>query len=116
MIFLLIQDGIVDTSATPAGLMFNVLDLNRGFKVAVGCDRGGNKEVVGIVADAEAIDGCGDWMVSSEADGELKRIGGWGFVESFVRVRLSTQYRQGQFDDLANLPKPVIVRRVPTYA
>jgi len=108
--FLLIQDGIIDCAECPANLAFSFIDAWIGFKVAVGCiNEFGEHEIVGIVADVSRVIDCNTWRVSSSQDGYRRLIGATGSPASFVRTRLDTMHRNGDFADLCQLPPAVLV-------
>jgi len=108
--FLLIQDGIVDSAENPAGLAFSFVDAYAGFQVAIGCtNEFGQREIVSLVASVAPLAGASCWRVSSFQDGNNRLVGAAGSPASLVRVRLCAMYEHGRYDDLCQLPQPILV-------
>lgn len=110
--FLLIQDNkVIETAPTIRSL--KCLDMRefRGWKVAVGCiNEFDQPEIVGIVAEVYPIEiTVNTYRISSETDGYARLIGRHYGPWYTVWLRLETLEYNGRFNDLANLPQPVIL-------
>jgi hypothetical protein len=112
-IFLLIQDGIKDAADNPSDLRYSRIDPDHDFQVAVGCvNEFGEREIVGVIARAQPVEGCHSWRISSEIDGYSRLIGRRNCMSSVVKGRLHTFYRMGLFSDILQLPKAMVVSGV----
>jgi len=109
--FLLIQnDQVVDWTNAPDHLTFGGLDAFAGFKIAVAhVNEFGDKEVIGLAADVAPLSGCTTWRITSNQDGQYRLINSGGCPAELVRRRLRVMFEQGWFEDLANLPLPVVI-------
>jgi len=108
--FLLIQGDIVDCTSRPDTLTCISIDDANDFQVAVGWVNDiGEREVVGIVAEAHPLADANRWRVSSELDGYSRMIGITGRMSEFIKNRLCVYWNNDRFYDLCQLPQPVIV-------
>jgi hypothetical protein len=109
--FLLIQGEIVDYAPRPDTLVYSFIDDVSGFRVAIGCvNEHGEREIIGIIAEAHPVEGAKRWRVSSELDGYNRMVGIVDRMKDFIRGRLRVYWQQGRFSDLCQLPQPILVR------
>jgi hypothetical protein len=108
--FVLIQGDVVDEAATPSFLRFDRVNENKDFQVAVGCiNESGKKEIHGVVANSIPRPGATSYRISSEIDGQGRRIGASLPAAEIMRQRLSVYWQKGRFADLSNLPQIIVV-------
>jgi hypothetical protein len=107
--FLLTQgDKVLDHADRPEQLNLDDLDQFAGFKVALGY-RGKARKIIGIAADVAPLSGCATWRISSAQDGLHRLINSGGCPARLVKRRLRVMFQHGWYDDLTQLPLPVVL-------
>lgn len=108
--FLLTQgDKVLGHADRPEQLSLADLDQYAGFKIALGYNGADGREIIGIVADVAPLSGCTTWRISSVQDGLHRLINSSGCPARLVRRRLRVMFKQGWFDNLHQLPLPVVI-------
>ena len=116
--FLLIQnDKVLDSVDEPDQLSMFGLDAFAGFKIVIGyVNEDKEREILGVAADVTPLIGCAAWRITSNQDGNHRLINAGGCPARLARRRLRAMFRQGWFDDLCQLPSPVVIRPDPLSA
>ncbi len=113
VVFLLIQGEIIDVCERPDKLNFAFVDTVSDFKVAIACtNEFGEREVIGIVAEARPMLGCMAWRVSSKIDGQRRLVGSVDGMKDLLRKRLQTYWQLHLFPDLCKLPPLILIEGV----
>lgn len=108
--FLLTQgDKVLDNADRPEQLNLTDLDPYAGFKIAIGYKGHGSHRIIGIAADVAPLSGCITWRITSNQDGSYRLINSAGCPAQLIKTRLRVMFHHGWFDNLHNLPLPVML-------
>lgn len=108
--FLLTQGNkVLDCADRPEQLSLDGLDQYAGFKIAIGYRHDATPTIIGIAADVAPLAGCVTWRITSNQDGQYRLINSSGCPARLVKRRLRVMFQHGWFDNLEQLPLPVVI-------